>query len=171
MYTTAATYGTKQDRMIFGEKSDHLGNVRAVVSDVRKPVDNDGDGETDSYQADIRAYYDYYPMGGMLMPGRIYNAADHRWKYQGQESDDEVYGTGNLYAYRFRMSDPRLGGQFWSIDPLFRSYPGWSPYAFSQRRPIDGIELEGLEWQPVDEEGNNVAIDADNIAELCLGGL
>jgi hypothetical protein len=42
------------------------------------------------------------------------------------------------------MHDPRIG-RFLSIDPLTRSYPFYSPYAFSGNRVIDSRELEGLE--------------------------
>ena len=42
------------------------------------------------------------------------------------------------------MHDPRVG-RFFAVDPLFRKYPYNSPYAFSENRVIDGIELEGLE--------------------------
>ena len=103
------------------------------------------------------------------MPGRNYNPTESRFGYQGQLKVDEVYGSGNLYSFKFREYDPRTGN-FWSIDPLFSSYPGWSPYAFAQRRPIDGIELEGLEWQPVNDQGENVAPDADNIASYNWAG-
>jgi hypothetical protein len=85
--------------------------------------------------------------------------------YQGQMRVDEVYGSGNLYSFDFRESDPRLGGQFWSIDPLAKAYPGWSPYAFAQRRPIDGIELEGLEWKSTNDDNgtpNGYQWDPDN---------
>ncbi|MBL4651914.1 MAG: hypothetical protein JKY53_03475 [Flavobacteriales bacterium] len=106
---------------------------------------------------------DFYP-GGSIMPGRSFNSTEYRYKHQGQESDPEIYGEGNSYAYRFRMSDPRLN-RFWSVDPLAPSYPGNSPYAFAQNRLIDGTELEGLEWQPVNGAGENVATDADNIQD------
>lgn len=33
----------------------------------------------------------------------------------------------------------------WSVDPLSEKYPQCSPYQFSERRVIDGLELEGLE--------------------------
>lgn len=90
-----------------------------------------------------------------MMPGRNFNASNYVFGYQGQLKTDEVYGSGMLYSYEFRESDPRLGGQFWSIDPLAPKYAGWSPYAFSQRRYIDGVELEGLEWQQrTDQDGN-----------------
>ena len=42
------------------------------------------------------------------------------------------------------MHDPRLG-RFFAVDPLAPQYPHNSPYAFSENRVIDGIELEGLE--------------------------
>ena len=43
------------------------------------------------------------------------------------------------------MHDPRIG-RFFSIDPFAKDYPHNSPYAFSENRVIDGIELEGLEY-------------------------
>ena len=58
--------------------------------------------------------------------------------------DNEVKGTGNSINYKYRIHDPRLG-RFLSIDPLVAKYPWNSPYAFSENRVIDGVELEGLE--------------------------
>jgi RHS repeat-associated protein len=82
----------------------------------------------------------------MLIPGRHYNSEKYRFAFQGQEKDDEIKGsTGTSYAYKFRMHDPRTG-RFWSIDPLVKDYPWNSPYAFSENRVIDGIELEGKEY-------------------------
>jgi hypothetical protein len=46
--------------------------------------------------------------------------------------------------YKYRMHDPRIG-RFFAVDPLSGSYPYNSPYAFSENRVIDMIELEGLE--------------------------
>ena len=43
------------------------------------------------------------------------------------------------------MHDPRVG-RFFATDPLEEEYPWNSPYAFSENRVIDGIELEGLEY-------------------------
>jgi|GEM_PF-5953625 len=88
-----------------------------------------------------------YDAFGSLMPGRNYNAGSYRNLFQGQEHDDEIFGSaGSSYAYKYRMHDPRIG-RFWSIDPLAAKYPHNSPYAFSENRVIDGVELEGLEWQ------------------------
>jgi len=79
------------------------------------------------------------------MPGRHANTGDYRYGFQGQEMDDEIKGEGNSVNYTFRMHDPRVG-RFLSIDPLSSEYPWNSPYAFSENRVIDGIELEGLEY-------------------------
>lgn len=42
------------------------------------------------------------------------------------------------------MHDPRLG-RFFAVDPLAPDYPHNSPYAFSENRVIDAVELEGAE--------------------------
>jgi len=46
------------------------------------------------------------------------------------------------------MHDPRVG-RFFAVDPLTAKYPWNSPYAFSENRVIDGVELEGLEWKVI----------------------
>jgi len=149
MYTTAATYGTEQDRMIFGEKSDHLGNVRAVVSDVRKPTTTTGNIDNWTWQADITDYFSYYPFG-MLEPGRQkrLNTVDnggYRFGFNGKEYDSEWTGTpGVTYDYGFRIYDARIG-KFLSVDPLASEYPWYTPYQFAGNSPIMAIDLDGLE--------------------------
>ena len=44
-----------------------------------------------------------------------------------------------------RIYDPRLG-KFLSVDPLTKQYPELTPYQFASNRPIDGIDLDGLEF-------------------------
>ncbi len=79
------------------------------------------------------------------MPGRKWTSGtNYRYGYENQESDDEVYGDDNLLAFEYRMADPRLG-RFWSVDPLAYDFPWNSPYAFSENRVTNAIELEGLE--------------------------
>ena len=46
--------------------------------------------------------------------------------------------------YTFRMHDPRVG-RFFAVDPLFKSYPYNSPYAFAENDVMQFIELEGAE--------------------------
>jgi len=88
----------------------------------------------------------------MLVPNRHAANENYRYGFQGQEKDDELKGgEGNSLNYTFRMHDPRVG-RFFAPDPLFRSYPWNSPYAFSENRVIDAIELEGLESFKVTKE-------------------
>ncbi|MFT5336391.1 MAG: RHS repeat-associated protein [Luteibaculaceae bacterium] len=87
---------------------------------------------------------DYYPFG-MIMPGRQFSSKSYRYGFQGQEKDDEIKGVGNSVNYKYRMHDTRLG-RFFAVDPLAPKYAHNSPYAFSENRVIDGVELEGLEW-------------------------
>jgi hypothetical protein len=58
--------------------------------------------------------------------------------------DNEIKGEGNSLNYKYRMHDPRVG-RFFAVDPLAPKYAYNSPYAFSENRLIDAIELEGLE--------------------------
>ena len=91
--------------------------------------------------------FDYYPFGSLL-PNRPGSSSYYRYGFQGQEKDDEVKGEGNSLNYKYRMHDPRVG-RFFAVDPLFKQYEYNSPYAFSENRVIDGVELEGLEFGPL----------------------
>ncbi len=81
----------------------------------------------------------------MTQPKRHGSTDFYRYGFQGQEKDDEVKGEGNSLNYKYRMHDPRIG-RFFAVDPLDHEYPWNSPYAFSENRVIDGIDLEGLEY-------------------------
>jgi len=86
-----------------------------------------------------------YDSFGMLTVGRTRVAgSQYRYGFQNQEKDDEIKGSGNSINYKYRMHDPRLG-RFLSIDPMYKEYPFYSPYAFSGNRVIDAVELEGLQ--------------------------
>ena len=125
------------------ELSNHLGNVLEVITDRKLPTELGTTGTVDYFTADVIAYTDYYPYG-MTMPGRNGNSGDYRYGFQGQERDDEVKGEGNSVNYKYRMHDPRVG-RFFAVDPLADKYPHNSPYAFSENRLLDGVELEGRE--------------------------
>ena len=89
------------------------------------------------------------------MPGRSFSSDSYRYGFQGQEQDDEVKGTGNHIHFTFRGYDTR-SGRMWSVDPLAPEYPWNSPYAFSENRVIDGVELEGLEYLSVNPVGLHI---------------
>ena len=89
---------------------------------------------------------------GSPLVGRTYQAetsVKYRYSFNGKENDDETYGDGNEYDYGFRIYNPRLG-RFLSVDPLFKGYPELTTYQFASNRPIDGIDLDGLEYLSAD---------------------
>ncbi len=122
--------------------ANHLGNVLETISDRKLAIDDNTDNLVDVYTADVSSFSDYLPFGS-LMPGRN-GGNTSRFGFQGQERDDELKGKGNSWNYKYRMHDARIG-RFFALDPLAPYYPHNSPYAFSENRVIDWIELEGLE--------------------------
>lgn len=106
--------------------------------------------------SDVTLAYESYAFGSTFDIPRGINdptSEGYRYSFQGQESDPEIKGEGNSINFKYRIHDPRLG-RFFSIDPLAAEYSYNSPYAFSENRVIDGVELEGLEVQLVSEEQN-----------------
>jgi RHS repeat-associated protein len=82
----------------------------------------------------------------MLQPGRKFEAVNHyRYGFNGKENDNEVKGESNQQDYGMRIYDPRLG-RFLSVDPLMPKYPELTPYQFASNRPIEGIDMDGLEF-------------------------
>jgi RHS repeat-associated protein len=155
MHTTSATYGTEQDRVIFGEKPDHLGNVRAVVSDVRKPVATTGSIDDWTWQADVTDYFSYFPYG-MQEPGRQkqLNTVDdggYRFGFNSMEKDDEFTGvTGSHLNFGERIYDSRIG-KFLSIDKFIKDFPSYSAYLFAGNSPIKYIDFNGNFQFKIDE--------------------
>jgi len=135
------TLYTRELRQRGYELTDHLGNVRATVSDMLIPR---GSGVFD---ANLRTLTDYYPFG-MTMPERSYAAAGiagHRYGYNGKENDNEVKGEGNQQDYGFRIYDPRVG-RWLSLDPLMAKYPGMSPYNFTANNPVLYVDFDGRDY-------------------------
>ncbi|MEP7197285.1 MAG: type IV secretion protein Rhs, partial [Saprospiraceae bacterium] len=50
-------------------------------------------------------------------------------------------------VYSKTLEEQKSVQRFLRVDPLTRSYPSWTPFAFAMNRPIDGIDLDGLEWE------------------------
>lgn len=81
------------------------------------------------------------------MPKRSYSAAgSYRYGFNGKENDNDVKGLGNQQDYGMRIYDARVG-RFLSVDPISKQYPDLTTYQFASNRPIDGIDLDGLEWE------------------------
>lgn len=150
------------------ELTNHLGNVLATISD-RRRLSKTYVGGT-GIQAHLITAQDYYPEG-MIMPSRSYSTEKYDQKHQGQLSDPEVYGEGNSYFYKYRMSDPRLC-RFWSADPLHQKYPHYSNYQFSGNKLISHVEIEGLEEEGIiyQNPSDKIATDEKGNIELDKSG-
>jgi RHS repeat-associated protein len=107
-------------------------------------VDVVSGGVIDHYDAEVLSAQDYYPFG-MLQPDRKWSLGSYRYGFNGKENDNEVKGEGNQQDYGMRVYDPRIG-KFLSVDPITAKYPELTPYQFASNRPIDGIDLDGLEY-------------------------
>jgi RHS repeat-associated protein len=163
----AANSAWSYDSTLVGTKyyelSNHLGNVLTVFRDVLN-----GDA-SNGYWVDVASVADYSPFGAEL-DARTQSSSEYRFGFQGQEMDDEVKGEGNSVNYKYRMHDPRVG-RFFAVDPLAPKYPHNSPYAFSENKVIDHIELEGLEGAVVimreylDENGCKFTITNFEVTE------
>ena len=92
------------------------------------------------FAADVKMATDYYPFG-MTMQGR--NVSSYRFGFNGKELDPETTNQD----YGMRIYDSRLG-RFLSVDPISAKFPMLSPYQFASDRPIEGIDLDGLEFLP-----------------------
>jgi RHS repeat-associated protein len=86
------------------------------------------------------------------MPSQIYSTTFSEtctgwacYGFNGKENDNDVFGTtGSFQDYGMRMYDTRVA-KFISIDPLTKKYPYYSPYQFAGNKPIQYVDIDGLE--------------------------
>ncbi len=132
------------------ELSNHLGNVLATISD-RKLQHDGGSGIVDYYTADVISAQDYYP-GGMLLPGRTYQAASksYRYGFNTHEKSDEISGIGNHTTALYGEYDARLIRR-WNPDP--KPTDGVSMYTVFLNNPI---------WR------NDILLDTPSTKEAAL---
>ena len=95
---------------------------------------------------------DYYPFGLTFNSYHSENSVPNRWKFQGQEHVDDL-GL-NWDSFKWRNHQPDIG-RFFNVDPLASDYVYNSPYAFSENKVTNHIELEGLESYPAQQALNN----------------
>jgi len=129
------------------ELKNHLDNVLVTISDRKIPRPNSMNSLIDHYEADVISSNDYYGFG-MEEPGRIFDSHKYRYGFNGKLKDNDIYGKSDAYDYEARFYDPRLG-RFLSSDPLYKKFPDLSVYNFASNRPIQGSDLNGLEYNPM----------------------
>jgi RHS repeat-associated protein len=126
---------------------DHLNNIRLSYNDLNQ--------NTGAISLSIVEENNYYPFG-LKQKGYngTVNGADYPYGFQDQEETNDPFGF-NMIEFKYRMHDPAIG-RFIQVDPLAAEYVYNGTYNFSENRVIDGIELEGLEWESIknEETGN-----------------
>ena len=104
---------------------DHLGNVRAIVSDSNRAVIQ-------------RA--DYYAFGKVRLQGDT----AIKYLYNGNE-----YQAGlDVYDFNARTYDP-VTGRFLQVDPMAHKMPFSSPYTFCFNNPLNLIDIDGRIPYPI----------------------
>jgi RHS repeat-associated protein len=81
----------------------------------------------------------------MLIEALSTNSEGYRYGFNGKEKDDKGEWGMTQYDFGARIYNPAIG-KFLSVDPLTKSFAMLSPYQYASNRPIDGIDLDGMEW-------------------------
>ncbi len=120
------------------EITDHLGNVRAVVS---AGLEYNPVGKRVNPR--VIATNTYYPFG-MLISSLSGNSEGYRYGFnQGSEKVDEITGgTGSHYTTYFRELDTRVV-MWWTPDPKTKLTPWESPYSSMGGNPISNNDPKG----------------------------
>ena len=129
----------------FYELTDHLGNVRAVVSK-----------ETNETVA-IKEATDYYP-GGMAMPNRNI-VGDYRYGFQGEYAEKEPELGEGKNSFQLRLWDSRIR-RWLSPDPYGQYH---SPYLGMGNRPNELVDPDG---GCTDDKGNPCAYTNGNATDF-----
>ncbi|MBS1561135.1 MAG: RHS repeat protein [Bacteroidetes bacterium] len=148
--TMDATFTRELGKRLY-ELKDHLGNVRATVSDLL--IDHSG-----SKDAELVASTDYYPFG-MIIPSRSYMASGstaYRYGFNGQERSDEISGGGNHNTAEYWEYDTRVARR-WNIDP--KPNVSVSVYAAFEGNPIVYSDPMGDTVRGQDESSGARAVE------------
>ena len=105
------------------------------------------------YAAFVVSQTDYLAYG-QAMPDRSYNTSAQRYTFNGKE--DEIFSDRQDYGFRNYDKKQR---RFTSVDPLTAKYPELTPFQFASNRPIDGIDLDGLEYTRCSNAHSDHAVD------------
>ena len=119
-----------------GELSDHLGNVRVVLTDKRVSTYNSG--FLTSVSTDISSWSDYFSFGWEI-PGRHVDLPNSRYTFNGKELDRE-WDRMDFEARPYN----RKTGRFEGGDPLANEFAAVSSYSFAANSPIWLIDFNGF---------------------------
>jgi RHS repeat-associated protein len=87
------------------------------------------------------------------MDKRNFSSSDYRFGFNGQEKDDEIYGSeGTSYTAEFWQYDTRLARR-WNVDPVVKEHE--SPYACFANNPLYLIDPSGADTAFADNNTKN----------------
>ncbi len=91
----------------------------------------------------VKVYFDDYQITVMSAQEEEEDCS-YRYAFNGMEKDDEVYGSeGTSYDFGARMYDPRVG-RFFSVDPRWKEFPEFSPFAYALNNPVRFMDKDGF---------------------------
>ncbi|MBP6664314.1 MAG: hypothetical protein KA168_03390 [Chitinophagales bacterium] len=118
------------------ELTDHLGNIRTVVPDIKEPLSLP---QNQNFRLPTLTLNNYYPYG-MLQAGRTKNAGGYRFGFQGQEADNKIGGLGQHTTAQFWEYDT-WAIRRWNLDP--KPQIGISDYVVFGDNPITNVDPNG----------------------------
>ncbi|MCX6180978.1 MAG: hypothetical protein NT150_03495, partial [Bacteroidetes bacterium] len=104
------------------------------------------------YEPQILSSADYDPYG-CVIEDRQFTTNTRIYGFEGQRIDDELFN--GAYAMEYRVHNPQIG-RFLSTDPREPEYPWNSAYAFAENKVINGIDLEGAEYEPTYNDNGGI---------------
>jgi RHS repeat-associated protein len=120
--------------------SDHLGNTRAVISD----LDDNGLLSVGSEVIQVNHYYPY----GLNMQGPWNGSAgSYKYQYNGKELTDALNLNWNDYGARY-YDAARI--QWTGVDPLAEKYMAYGGYHYVMNNPVRLIDPNGMNAVYVD---------------------
>lgn len=121
--------------------TDHLGNVRAVISDLDNDKILDFTGNPATHE--VINGFSYYPFG-LVMGNYAYpnntSTPDTKYQYNSKEFNGD-WGL-NLLDYGARWYDPAVG-RFTGVDRFTEKYAQMTPFQYGANNPLTFIDVNG----------------------------
>ncbi len=133
------------------EIKDHLGNVRAVTSDIKNASNYNLVASSWRFLADLKSLNNYHPYGSLIDAGS-WSGNDYNFGYNGMLKE----GIGKDISHTHFRNLSSEDGRWWSPDPLEYKFPSMSTYATMGNNPIRFTDRRGDSAFVFQEDGKFV---------------
>ena len=120
------------------EIKDHLGNVRAITSDIKNSNNYNDVVSSWNFLADIKSMSNYFPYGLKVKEGS-WSASNYQFAYNGKQ--EEVFSK-NFLNFGARVHSTEIG-RFMSTDPKESMFSQQSPFVYAGNNPIQNTDKDG----------------------------